>query len=422
MNVHHNLQLSLDHILALNNSCTRVRKSRNAESLSIIARIVRFVKDFFASGRKQNDIHEFNRYKSLIALEITTLQGLQNTPSDSLDFDQYYKKLKTLLHVKGKFEFTGWSKSLKKHEDYLQFIENLNDLSQHARIGVKAWIDSSKDGATPLERASLGRWIEATDEQIKFAGYSNEIAYRAEEIPLGAVILANPRAIMVKDRLDGKRFSFIKYLRLILGVIYKIFTGFPVIHAMASLGNGRFVHLSSSRQTKGAQIKGGSQPIAEDFSKGSPKYFFGYEVMIPNHQKIGKTLSFSQEQIEMGAVTEVLEKWSKTILSATEPEIGTLKPPKISTVKNILATIFNRSRPKNYDPTKEFKSHPDYGYSCSGFISASLAHHGIDIAKRANKKVHKIPPAGFIATELYDVAYSNDRQAAQAFRERINAK
>lgn len=413
--------ICLDHILALDDSCGRVRQSKNAESLSVGQRILRFARDLFSSGVKQNDVQEFNLYSPLIIREIEQLKEWQHNPEY---VDQFYNKLKTLLHVKAKIDFTGWSKNIQNQPEYIKFVRNLELLAQHAVTGVRQWINNCSDSEKRIERHQIGRWIEADSLQLEFAGYSNEIAYKAEDVPLGAVILANPKALLIRDRLNGNGLSFSRLIQLIASFFYKLFTGLPVIHAIASMGKGHFVHLSSSSETTGKSVKGGYQPIPEDYSKETreaqglgAKYFFGYEVMLPNHQKIGKALNLTSEQIAHGEVNHVLEQWRETIVSTTIPHPITAQEPKISDSRNIIAAIFNTKRPENYNSAEEFQSHPDYGYCCSGLISASLAKHGIDITESTNKKASKATPADFALTHLFDIGYSNDRATLQALRD-----
>lgn len=410
MNISNNVNLKLNHITSLSDSCNRVRKGENAARMSLGKRISLFFKDLFTGGCKATDNEEYNRYSSLIKRQIRVLK---NTSNES---DEFYKGIKTLLHVDAKITYTGWAKSLKNNIDYNQFKADLKTLQDSAKQSVKQWSESETQ-ENSVSKAAIKRWIEADDIQLHFAGYSNEIVYKAEEIPVGAVLLSNPEALKIRDKIKGYGYSLERRIQVIKGFFCKLFTQLPVTHAMASLGGGEYIHIDNKPSKGGKLSLCAGQAKIEDFTpakqkeKGKTQYMFGYEVLLPNHAEFAEQLNCKEENIPA-----FFEKWSQTIRKSAEDGATPTSP------WNIISTVFGSNRPKDYDITKIFDPQGKGGYSCSGLICSSLAKHGVDIVKHSNKRVNKAAPSDFAKTRLYDLDYSNNRKFFAKIRDKALAE
>lgn len=408
MNIHNNIDPpSLDHILSLNHSCRRIRKGQYAVNMTLCQKIVMFFKDLFSSGRKAHDIQDYERYSALIKEKVQHLKEIKDSSSD-----EFYYGLKNLLHVNAKINFTGWARSLNENEDYNSFKNDLQDLQNFAKQSVKDWTESGPQ-ENRANKMAIKRWIEADDKQLAYAGFSNEIVYKADDVPVGAVLLINPKGMRARDQIFGYGYSWARRLQKWKSKFHQIFTGYALTHAMSSLGHGLFYHIDDKCESLGKPMSvcGANVPIIEDFSldargnKG-PKYMFGYEILFPNHEQFAKELHCPKEEVQ-----DFLEnEWRPTILSSSGEN-----PSKTSTL-DIMKTLWDVKRPENYDITAVFEPRPERGYSCSALISVTLAKHGVDVLKQCNKKVDKATPVDLLKTELYDHVFSNERENLIRFR------
>jgi len=425
--------LNIKDITSLDDNCNRIRKSDHAEVLAskaatIWLRIVTFFQDLFSGNAyKANDNKDFDRYYTALDGKIKDLTKLAGNKSDGSQ-TLFFEGMKDLWHVEAKIQYLGWAESLKDNENYKKFKTDLGNLQKTATANVKDWIAKGNDSYPTVQRQAIGRWIEAGSEEdgkrIQFAGYSNEIAFKAEEVPCGAVMLYNPDALKVRDKINGHGTSAKHIIKKIKTFFCNLFTGMPVTHAMASLGGGKYFHVDKVSESSGKQTGSGCSgiPQEEDFTtagpnrKGKVKYMFEYEIMVPNYAEFGKTLLAEGhiKENSPAAVDAYLKKdWTATIKS-TE---GTKESPATqSSFWDIISTVFGSTRPEGYVIEDVFNPRPESGYSCSGLVSASLAKHGIDIVEKQGKRVNKAAPADFAKTPYYDVAYSSNREGVEALK------
>lgn len=388
--------LSLDHILELNRIRSRIRKGPHALKRSVWEKIVLFFKDIFCGGCKKTDIKEFRLYNPLLSRKITDLQKQQEKPDD-----EFFKSLKTLLHAQAKIQFTGWSKSLRNVPEYQEFTNALLELQKQAQKTVKIWHSKSK--LPQQQKDTLKRWAEADENQLKFAGYCNEIVYRADEVPIGSVLLVNPYGLRMRNKILRIKPNWEQKMQVLKGAFFRIAMPLPLIHSMVALGDGKFFHISKYNETKGKSlgIRGGG--VLEDFSEasrgGKPKYLYGYEIMVPNKEAFEKVVREDLNKF-------LQEKWLPTIKRG----IGATVLPRCTALDSVCCT----KRPAVYDLKKTYNPRRKKGYSCSGIISASYAVHGIDIAPQ--KKVDRTAPADFALSPIFDVAFSNSRQKLEQLR------
>lgn len=401
---------SLNHIIDLGESAKRIRKTCHAAQMSLIRKIVLFFKDVFCGGCKKTDIEEYNRYKKAINREVRWLQKYQNDAKGGSDV--YFLRMRRILHVKAKMDYTGWSNSLKDIQLFKTFETAVGALQKNAAALVDQWVADDSTKISRENKHSISRWIKADPLQLKFSGYSNEIVYKAEEVPVGAVLLNNSPAYLASNRMRGFRLTLQQRFDVIRNFFCRIFTGLPLIHAVAALGGGRFIHVAKDNEATGEHVgmcKG--LPMLEDLSnaarakqKKEPKYMFGYEIMVPNYERMAKELGKEPQEV----MAMIQKDWTATLLSSQ-------KHPKTS-FWNMIGTILNSKRPEKYDITKVFELNPRKGYSCSGLISAAFARHGIDVVKASRKRIEKAAPADFAKSPLFDILYSNDRQKLLRFR------
>lgn len=398
-----NYILSLDHILELNIYCDRIRKSNNAEPLSIIKKI----SNLFTSSVTL-DQTDYTKYSSLINQKIQELNKIKKeyNSADQTQHQAFFEGIKTLLHVKAKIEYFGWSKSLKTNQNYKEFITSLEKLHKFAKDKIDRYAETQK------EKTNLTRWIKAEKIQLLYSGYSNEIVYTADEIPLGAVLISNAFAAQAADKLKEIKPNFTRRIHLLKGILCKIFIKLPVTHAIASLGKGKFIHVDNVKdceENNNSNQFCSGHPIMEDFSwetrkkqgKTTQKYLFGYEILILDQAKIQANLNISEKEL-----SEKLTNWREKLLKA-----GQISP--YSSFLKIISTFFNTRRPnKNYDIKKVFN--PKNAYSCSGLISATFASEGIDVLP--GKKVDKVSPSDLIQSEQFILAYSNNRPLFESIR------
>ena len=239
--------------------------------------------------------------------------------------------------------------------------------------------------------------------------------YTAEEIPLGAILLSNAMAGIAADKVQGFKPRFQRKLQYIKGIFCKLFTGLPTTHSIAALGQGQFLHVDDGKDVddkpSDKKSKGlcSGRPILEDHSdakraeegRKGKKYMFGYEIVVINKEKVAQKLDTSVEDVNVR-----LERWKNHLLEARKN-----KPS--SSMIDIISTIFNTRRPKNYDITTVFNS--NNCYSCSGLICTALAAENIDVMK--SKRVNKVTPSDFFRSNIYDLAYSNNRSLFESVKE-----
>lgn len=400
---------SFEHILSLGESCTRIRKSKFALHTPWHRKVVLFFRDLFYGGCPVTDRAEYRRYSALINREVTWLKDHQSTPND-----EFFTRLKVLLHVKAKFDFTGWSKSLQNGSDFKEFTEGLAKLKAHAITTVDQWVNDSTTALSKREKHSIRRWVEADELQLQFAGYSNEIVYKAEEIPVGAVLLNNHPAYLVSNRLRGFKKTIMQRIKGIRNVVCRIFTGLPLIHTVAALGGGRFIHVAKDNESTGKRIGVCvGRPEIEDFSDEArtkagkkPKYMFGYDVMLPNHQRFSDVLGIPRDQVE----TFLKNEWKPLLEAST-------KHP-LTSFWNMVGTICNSTRPSTYNIRTVYQEKPGKGYSCSGLVSAVFARFGLDPVEKCKKRVEKAAPADFVRSNLFDIGFANNRGMLEGYRKR----
>lgn len=414
------INYSLEDILKLDERSPRIREMKKSKSW-----LERFC-DFFTTKkvlevrRKTLDIKDYTEYSPLITKKMTELKNLASNP-DAPDTatarDAFFADLKKMLHVSAKIKFYGWADNLKEHSSYNDFEKNLNELQILAKKHVKNWVNEKSD-TLQVDKGKIQRWIEADEKQLLFSGYSNEIVYKAEEIPLGAVLLSNPIAGKAADKMQGFPIRMGRKIQGFKGILCQRFTGLPVTHSMACLGNGQFLHVDDGKDVDAANNHKprlcSGRPVLEDHSlekrseagKEGSKYMFGCEIVIPNKEAMA-----AQNHESVSDVDNRLNQWKDKMLEARQ------KAP-VSSMADIIATIFRPKRPKKYSIQSVFN--PSHSYSCSGLISSAMAAVGIDVDTR--KKVHKVTPTDFISSPLFDIAYSNERALFEAYRKKVASK
>lgn len=400
-----NVNPELNHILELGESNTRIRHTTHALPMGLIDKIVLFFKVLFLGRCEATDIREFEAYRNAIASEIRWLNKHQNDGSS-----KFFHRMKRILHVKAKMDYTGWSSSLKEHRDYKVYTAAIANLKAHSMANVDAWVsDPAKRGSAKTKK-NICRWIKADDLQLKFAGYSNEIVYKAEEVPVGAVLLNHHEAYIAGNYLRGFKPSFMQRVNGLRDYFCKWFTGMPLVHAVAAIGQGRFLHVAKDNSETGESIGCcNGKPLIEDYSdakrgKKGTKYMFGYEIMMPNYAKMGKAAG--KTAAEMRNIIE--NDWVATLEGSQKHAL--------TSFFNMVGTICNSSRPDDYDITQVYQDNPETGYSCSGLISAVFARYGVDIAQHNLKRLDKVSPADFALSEMFDIEFSNDRPLLEKLR------
>lgn len=414
---------TLDTILKLNGEGGRIRNGKIWNTSTYFGNFCLAMHDLWhGSSRKSSDLNEFNKLNDLLRARIRTLQFTQNEPNEA-----WYRDIKTLLHVNAKFQATGWSKSLKNDANYECFTSALQELKAHAVKSVKTWVDHQEclSEAEINERKEIARWIEADEAQLEFAGYMDAVPWRADEVPAGAILLTNPKALKLRNKILGFKQSWGQYIasglmkgiKEIKAIVCGLMTGYPVTHAMFSMGNGRFFHVDKDESSRWgcsgvARIEDHSlasrQSKAKPGVKAKPKIWFDHEIMLPNRANIEKRLPKGKTYDKFMA--DCLEEFEK---------IANSKEKVKTTFGTLVKVPFGRPRPeKNYDPATVYDNNimRGEGMSCSGTICGAMAKHGYDFAKQLNIKVEKASPTDFLISSDYDIGVVFDKSSVEHLR------
>ena len=429
---------TINTIISLDGECGRYRNGVAIRISNIFKKIFYFIKDFFSGGINRVNRLQFKKVQPILLQEVQDLQKQK----DQLPKDEFFLRVKKMLQVKGKIYMTGWEKSILKSkplkQEYREFLFELKKLQSLAVESVEDW-KKKESTYSKEEKHSVSRWILANEEQVKFSGYSNEIAYKASEVPVGAVLLYNPKARMVQDKMRGHNKVFLNVMQKIKLSFCNFFTGYPTTHALVSIGNGKIVHMDKENEATGASSFGCSgtyqeedhslkarqvraKAIGKDSAGVDERIYYGFDIMLPNYDKFHESLfpevdkkELSKEKAKEEVEKELQEGWVKTLASAEEKVTTTLG--------SMFKTVFRSKRPKKgYDIKKVFNPENKAAYSCSGLIGVTFGKHGIDVSKDLNTRVEKVSPTDFLTAPMFDILYANNRKLADQLREKRRRK
>lgn len=417
----------VDEILKLQGLGGRMLDGQAVDLTSFSGRIYSFCADLFSgalpeNARRVRDIHE---YVETFQQPLQDLfQATWRRPSFSDDFFQGTKKL---LHVRAKMQITGWEESILASEDqdvvsqYKAFSKSLDLLQTFAKLHVREWLNSARSSLPKAKKQEIARWFEANQEQLKFAGYSDGIAYAAEEIPAGSILLHNHLACVAQRHLKGQTTSTMQKMAIIKGKIHEWATGLPYTHAMICLGGGKFVHMEKANESSEEKVQAccSGELQWEDYTDAkrqeqgkAPKIFYECDIVEPNAEEFAKVVSHDPIHSVQQA-----QKVTQRFFTDQKPgswrhcleEAHKAKPIKVR-VQDLCMTVYRPQRPAHYNPRVVFdQMHVrGEGLSCTGLISSSLAKFGVDI--NPAKKVHKLSPADFALSKYYTVLYSSNQE------------
>ena len=186
---------------------------------NLIARIIFAIKEFFTGGWSAHDLEAFAKdyYPRVRGKIILLEQKLTN----HLDEERSFLELSELLKEEAKISNSSWGSTLKKSSpEFAHFHSTLHEVQKIAQKSelFSKWIH--QEGQEQI----AARWIRATDVERYFAAYFNldQVPYRFEEIPAGAVMLTDPEAYLKYCELNNNQ----HFLQLVFVKIKALITRF----------------------------------------------------------------------------------------------------------------------------------------------------------------------------------------------------
>jgi hypothetical protein len=355
-----------------------VRMGKVAALRSFLDRIVFSVREFFSRQALRDEL-EFKNIHPLLTRKIEELnQSLLQTPEEALP------EVVALLKLSARISNSLWGKSLSRKScaEYGQFLVNVE---RTRRLALNYL---SCPNQAPL---SFQRWIAATETQRRFAVYCHreEVPYRIEELPPGAVLLTDPKASLLKMEIEGQS-TMAKICSLSFkGLLCFLATGRRLTHAELYLGDGSTFDLA---QTKDLSWNG--QGMIRD---RKDKVFYGH-VMLPNRQAM---LAAYNERFPEDSCICFEELWAKI-----DREARSSAENVKANFRDIINTGFPRTRRSDYDCTKAWDPATKH-YSCSATISALFGKFNIDIGKQFEKMDQNITPTDFFLSTYFTHQKSN---------------
>ncbi len=342
----------------------------------IISRIIFAIKEFFSGGWENRDILTFTDfYDSFFKQKIIDLTQQIST---NQNLDQTLTEIKDLLKTKAKIANSAWAKSLGTSLEYGFFQSECDALQELAKAHLP-----------PAINKTTFRWIQATDSQQRFAAYLNldEVPYRFEEIPKGAVMLTDPHAFLlglkIKDTWPWVKTSVIRFKAWAC----KFTTGKTVTHAELALGGGESFDLD---KPDGNWWQGQGT-----IQKRTNRIFYG-TIVVPNGQAM---LDAYNRRFPLERLNTFDDLWAKIDLEARTQAVNV----KV-TIWDIIKTAIPRTRAPDYDCTKAWDPSNNQ-YSCSATTSALFSKFGIDIGEEFSKVDQNISPADFLRSKFFQPFY-----------------
>ncbi len=341
----------------------------------IIARIIFAVKEFFSGGWARRDIAAFEDFYhrirgNILHLEADFLKGE--------NLSMALPELKSLLKCAAKISNSSWGRTLKKQSSEFQIFR---DRLHHLQNIADPFLDQTS--------RSVQRYIRATDPQREFAAYLDleEVPFRFDEIPAGAVLITDPHAYLLHFKLTEKKTIWMAVVLKTKAFICQFFTGIRFTHAELSLGHGDSFDLVKM-QGMWVSAKGLIQHRLDKIFYGSfvvPRkeaMLEAYHQRFPDRPKITFEELFAQISAEAIAGAPLIHAGFFDIMKTG------LKP----------------ARPIDYDCTQAWQPGIKQ-YGCSASVSALYSKFGIDIGKEFSKMDQNVTPVDFLRSRFFTPAY-----------------
>ncbi len=341
---------------------------------------------------------EFNAISSCLDDEQTTLDH-ELSQLDHSDENQLYhtmEKVQNLLKISAKLQVSKWGKDLTKNTNYQRFIARTQWIQKTAQNYF------SRLHSRDERLLELGRWINADSFQQQYAmvNPTGDLPYKAEEVPRGAILLTNCHSYMTGLAVRNLKPTFLQKCKLIRGALTKWVTGYPLMHAEISLGEGRVYHISKrhnfSFSGKG-MIEDRSPKWDDRINSSISAYYHKYEVLFPNKENFLKAYN---DTVDASRQEKNFDCLLDNILEDIESN-GTKVKTSLSA---IVGTGFGRTKNSYAGDWKI--DYENKEYSCSGCLASFFAQHHIDIGKEFDVNPDKVSPTEFYQSKFFDKLFT----------------
>jgi hypothetical protein len=354
----------------------------------LLARIWFAIKEFFAGGWTKRDLAAFREdFYPRIRENITVLSNDLLLPSR---LDEALPELQKLMKTAAKIANSSWGRTLEKNRspEYQAFQNDLKRLCEIAEPALDRWMQ-----ADIQHRVPIARWIRGTDAQRRFAASLDleDVPYRFDEIPAGAVMMTDPHAFLLHSKLSDKKTIWMTVILHIKAFICQFFTGMRFTHAELSMGDGDTFDLDKKKE---GFISG--EGLIQH-RKG--KVFYG-SFVLPRKDLM---LEAHRKRFPDSPVASFDELWSQI-----EEEARRGAPKIQAGFWDIFKTGLRWKRPEDYDCTQAWQP-GDKRYGCSALVSSLYSHFGIDIGEEFSKMDQNVTPVDLFHSRFFTPFYDTQR-------------